>query len=180
MGRKKVEGIENVGRGSGRVYILGKRRCIVSTPPLLIKLKVKEEVIRETLVDKKECVKSATKTKGSRFACYFPSWAATELSNMVSGIAGYEELTLKPKADLHKCYREKETLEVEARRAKMKLSNKFIFLKQSKSEVDKFCTEEAILADETKGGELCFNIAFTKQTVIHSSDIQRGLGPEQS
>lgn len=164
-----------IGSGSNsRVCVLGKRRCFPSTPPPLIQLTIKEDVPGEVVMGKKDG-KVGVKGKGVVGVAHSPSWMGKEVSQVVDGIAGCEELLSQFREEVMERCSEKETLEVEVRRAKMMLSDRTIMLEEAKAEVEKISVEEVLVK-----GRLAKKMSLLKAEGIScSSDVSLSCDTEK-
>jgi hypothetical protein len=187
--------LEEITRPGGKVFVLGKRRCVAATLPPIVRLTLKEEVIEEDKMVQKMSTVGKVRP-GGKGLVEIPRWKSNEVSEMVSGIAGCEKLTVELRAELVVRTHEKESLEAEVRRARMTLyDRKVVFVEAQaalktlveeetslKAQVSKNrlslatrdsceALEESLLADETSIEHNALNRRIEERTLSLSGDV---------
>jgi hypothetical protein len=186
---------EEVTRPGGKVSILGKRRCVAATPPPIVCLTLKEEVIEEDEMVQKMSTVGKVRPRGKGLV-EIPRWENNEVSEMVSGIAGCEKLIVELRAELVVRTHEKESSEAEVRRARMTLCDRKVVFAEAqaalktlveeetslKAQVSKNrlslatrdsceALEESLLADETSIEHNALNRRIEERTLSLSGDV---------
>lgn len=151
--RKGAVKLKEVTCLGGKVSVLGKMRCVAAMPPPIVCLTPKEEVIEEDeMVQKMSTVDKVR--HGGKGLVDIPRWESNEVSEMVSGIAGCEKLTLELKAELVVRTHEKESSEAEVRRAKMTLCDWKVVFVEAQAALKTLVEEETSLKAQVSKNRL--------------------------